>query len=62
MHTKVNRDVLQAKATRGSPQIVTPVEMDFVYPPMCNIVGVSQFAVQADMLWLELRRRALLTS
>jgi len=61
VHTKVNRDVLQAKATRGSPHIVTPVEMDFVYPPTCDIVGVSQFAVQADTLCLELRRCALLS-
>ena len=59
VNTKVNRDILQAKATRGSPQIVTPVEMDFVYPPFCDIVSVSQFAVQADTLWLELRRYVL---
>lgn len=54
VHTKVNRDVLQAKANRGSPHIVTPVEMDFVYPPMCDIVSVSQFAVQADSVWRQL--------
>ena len=60
VHTKVNRDILQAKATRGSPQIVTPVEMDFVYPPFCDIASVTQFAIQADTLWLELQRCALL--
>lgn len=58
VRVKVNRDVLQAKANRGSPQIVTPVEMDFVYPPTCDIVSVSRFAIEADTLWLELRRCA----
>ena len=53
---KINRDKLQLKANRGSPQIGTAVELDFVYPPQCNILGVTSYAINADALWLQLKR------
>ena len=56
--SKVNRDILQAKANRGSPDIATPVEIDFVFPPHCNVLSVTSFAIKADGLWVKLRRCA----
>ena len=52
--SKHNRDLLQQRANRGSPQIATSVELDFVYPPQCNILGVTQYAIKANSMLLEL--------
>lgn len=56
---KRTRDALQHRANRGNPQIATSVELDFMYTPQCDILGVTIYAIKADLIWLELTGRCL---
>ena len=52
--SKAKRGMLQSKANRGNPHIATAAELDFFYPPQCNILDTTTSAIDADAVWLKL--------